>query len=1392
MRRGAFVFWFGTALLVLLLGNAQALNLDNEKATYPSLTNTVVTMTGHSELHLTNSGDPIPGCTINLTSEDSWVFFHAVIPSLTASTLLSRIQINGSPAALDSNVRVVEYVNGSVVVPYPASYQPLEVFSGQQFTGSSKKLTQYTGYGVTNLGFFNDNIRSFVLKRGYTATFAQNPDGSGISKNYVAQDSDLWVSILPPDLDQSISFVRIFPWRWTSKKGSCDVDPVALNARWHYNWNISLNSTLDWEYVAIKQQRWWPGLNEDWKWRGVNHLSGYNEPDNPVEDAYTSLDNGSTTTAVAAWPELLSTGLRVGAPAVTDGGYGWIVDFMNKANAAGVRVDYVPVHYYRAYWNQNDPAGAANDLYNFLKSIHDATGKPVWLTEFNNGANWTNNAYDPTVDQNKNVIEAMINRMDATPWIERYAIYSHVEWFRQTHYDDGTITPMGAMYRDHLSPIAYQQVVPDSGKSPAADYLFEGNTLDTSGNGNNPLIYGTPKLVTGKQGQALSFDGADDYLALPPRLGDSTDFTFSAWVKWNGGSQWQRIFDLGNGTANNLFLTPRSGGDILRFEIVKSGVAGQQLNAPQLPIGVWTHVAVTLSGDTGKLFINGALVATNNGMTLNPVDVGTATNYLGKSQWPDPLFNGSLDSVRFLTYALSDAEVAASASPAILQFDSDPLVLGGAMPMQSYTGSLATHVTTGNGGLTFTKIAGPAWLAVAADGSLTGVPMSADTGKNSLFVRVTDSSGLVDSAMIEIPVAEAPGMVARYPFDTNTTAAVGTAHGTATGGPIYRAGHNANAIVLDGSDDYVTLPAGIANQDEITIATWVLWGGGNQWQRIFDFGNGTGENMFLTPRSGGNTLRFSINKSGVPSQELNAPQLPTGVWTHVAVTLSGGTGKLYVNGVPADTQAVTIKPGDLLASTNFLGKSQWPDPLFNGRLDEFSVFNHALDDAEISALYAGSLPAFYSDPFNKPDAPVDGEYIDSISGSASGASVTYSKAGGPKWLTVEPDGRISGVPSSSDAGINRFIVRATDASGIADDATMNIVVPAPSDLLVHYQFLGNTTDSAGIYYGTPSGGPTYPDAIFDMAIDLDGADDYVTMPSDIFSGLDDITIAARVRWDGGNDWQRIFDFGTGPGAYFFLTPGVGNSLRFAITTGGYGTEQRLNAPSLPVGEWTHIAITLVGNTGTLYVNGAPVDTQTITLNPSNVAPTINYLGKSQFGSDPYFNGAIDDFRIYNYGLGATEVAALAIPPEPVIVNLSPYQTWVNANPFPPGQDLPELDPEFDGISNVWEFLLGTDPFSVDAGILPQAEVLTAADLGLPGDDRYLTVSARLRSNRQGVSVGAEAAATIPGLSLPEAATHAIQAGAPLPDGDFEIITWYYDVPIQNGMSGYIRLRPTVD
>jgi hypothetical protein len=156
---------------------------------------------------------------------------------------------------------------------------------------------------------------------------------------------------------------------------------------------------------------------------------------------------------------------------------------------------------------------------------------------------------------------------------------------------------------------------------------------------------------------------------------------------------------------------------------------------------------------------------------------------------------------------------------------------------------------------------------------------------------------------------------------------------------------------------------------------------------------------------------------------------------------------------------------------------------------------------------------------------------------------------------------------------------------------------------------------------------------------------YVQLPTGAVSGLTgDYTVSAWVDPASNATWQRLFDIGTGASASMFLTLNDGNEIRYAITTSGGGGEQRINGTGLlPLNQWSLVTVTDSGTTGTLYVNGTAVGTNTnMTIKPSSLgASTANYIGKSQYGADPALNATVDDFNIYNRALSASEVAALA-------------------------------------------------------------------------------------------------------------------------------------------------------
>lgn len=207
-----------------------------------------------------------------------------------------------------------------------------------------------------------------------------------------------------------------------------------------------------------------------------------------------------------------------------------------------------------------------------------------------------------------------------------------------------------------------------------------------------------------------------------------------------------------------------------------------------------------------------------------------------------------------------------------------------------------------------------------------------------------------------------PPFVAHYRFDetSGTAAADATGNGrtaTLVGGAGWIAGRSGNAVNLSGSSQYVALPTGIlAGASAFTVAAWVRLDTLANWQRVFDFGTGTTANMFLTPRTSSGAARFAITSSGAGAeQRINAPSaLPTGVWTHVAVTLAGGVGILYVNGVEvARTSGMTVTPTNLGSTNqNWIGRSQYADPYLDGAVDGFRVYSRALSASEVADLHA--------------------------------------------------------------------------------------------------------------------------------------------------------------------------------------------------------------------------------------------------------------------------------------------------------------------------------------------------------------------------------------------------------------------------------------------------------
>ena len=342
-------------------------------------------------------------------------------------------------------------------------------------------------------------------------------------------------------------------------------------------------------------------------------------------------------------------------------------------------------------------------------------------------------------------------------------------------------------------------------------------------------------------------------------------------------------------------------------------------------------------------------------------------------------------------------------------------------------------------------------------------------------VRATDQSGNRSANSTQASATPSGGTieVVQYNFDGNASDATGNGNDAIlNGGTSYGAGHTGTgSLVLDGASGYAALPAEIANYDQLTVAAWVYWNGGGAWQRIFDFGNGTDEYLFLTPNSGSGTLRFAI-KNGGAEQLVDTSPLAVGQWTHVAVTLGGGTAKLYINGAEVNSSAsFTIKPSDITPILNYIGKSQWPDPLFDGSIDDFQVYNYALSAPEIDALANGAPD---TTPPASPtglgatagDGSVSLDWADNTEPDLASYTVYRSTTSGSGYGVIASGLAVSAYMDNTAANGTTYyyVVTATDTSSNESANSSEVsATPASSGnpTLMHVDAITMTTVSAG-------------------------------------------------------------------------------------------------------------------------------------------------------------------------------------------------------------------------------------------------------------------------------------------------------------------------------------------
>lgn len=937
-----------------------------------------ITMSGTSELHL-SADAPLVGSTVNLASDDAWLYLESVKPSTVAAQYLSSVTIGGQ--AFDASTdRMAIYGSGTVIIPNGkvTAAQALTAYKGEEYADESMTFAVDRYYRTAELGTFDNHIRSFKLKKGYSCTFANNPDGTGFSRVYIASDADVEVSAMPEGLE-FVSFVRVCRWEWVGKKGICNAGLAALtDASWFNDWGAgAVTDNPDFEYVPMRHNLGWDSFETINSRTNVSHVLGFNEPDHADQANCTPLQ------AIGQWPELFKSGLRLGSPtpdAIRDN---WLVEFLALADSLNYRVDFVVGH---MYWNSQSGQNLYNGVTDACTRLYG--GRPMWITEWNNGANWTNESWPtakgPQRDADLNVVkdadgkEIIVNRplspensakqevwivdaldgLDRCEFLERHSLYNYVQDARAMALGD-KLTPAGKRFKDYKSKVGF---------SKAREYVHVWKIAP-------PL----PRYVLSKDYKSITLSWYDH--------NGETGKNYTLQKRVDGG-EWTnvKVFTAAAEADDENSSVYAYGSTVSCTEVIdcvtKVDYRVVALSYKGTSSLYSRTVSLTRDAVADKPVLQGEALSTKI-IRLTWADVDNARAYrLERAASEEGEYTVIADALTATTY--TDENLAAATpyyyrlsalSTAATEPVSDVLSVSTRRLTQPAVVS-GLRIASGDGQLTltwdfaydtqyrvlragqregdFTTIASNVDATRYADGGLTAgttyyYKIQPFNAAGDGPVSPVLSAKPVEGQRLRLSFNEAAGITA---YDT-----WGGYHATLKEGAEWVDGPSGHAVALTKSkQSYLQLPDdALSNLTDFTLATRVNFNG--SMGRLFDFGTGTASFMMLAPAKA--KLRYKIT-CAKGTFDITLPcTINTQEWMHFAMTQQGTAVNFYLNGELVGTGKNTeqVSPADLGVTTrNYLGRSQWASDAYCDHIyDDFRLYNRALTAQEVARLAAGTV-----------------------------------------------------------------------------------------------------------------------------------------------------------------------------------------------------------------------------------------------------------------------------------------------------------------------------------------------------------------------------------------------------------------------------------------------------
>ncbi len=436
---------------------------------------------------------------------------------------------------------------------------------------------------------------------------------------------------------------------------------------------------------------------------------------------------------------------------------------------------------------------------------------------------------------------------------------------------------------------------------------------------------------------------------------------------------------------------------------------------------------------------------------------------------------------------------------------------------------------------------------------------------------------------------------------------------------------NPRSLSFTGGSDHVSV-ADDASLDfgfgDFTLMAWIFPNAvASDKQVIMGKTDGASSGFrFITANGDGDRIKLVRGYSFNAGPQSNDGVLTNGAWHHVAAVVKGNSVSFFVNGVAAGggtlpANSATTGTNLIIGQKSFAGSSAND---FDGNIDDARIFNRALDAHEVASIAAG---------IDQPQPTTVQGNVDLSGGLFIGAADGVSVTGD---FNVSGGGFTNQLADSLNTGLAAYF-RFDETSGTAAaDSSGN----------------GNN----GTHVNTPTISGTVPPVAFANPRSL-GFDptssEHVLVPdsNSLDFGSGNFTIAA---WILPNDVatakQVIVDKTNGgsDGYRFITSDSDGDRIKLIRGFGFSGGVQSSNNV-LSNGTWHHVAAVILGGNVTLYVNGQNVGSGA--LNGATTATTATSLFIGQKGnagsSVNNFNGNLDEVRIYNRPLLASEISSLA-------------------------------------------------------------------------------------------------------------------------------------------------------